>query len=326
MSRSPTRVSVVIPAQNAAETLPDAIRSVLAPGPVVGEAIVADDGSTDATRDVATRFAELDPRVRVVTSGARSVGGTRNVGAASARFDWVTFLDADDILPAHSVKLRVAAVAEGAEDASDWRVAAAGATRVFGRRRRSVIPPVPLEGEWADRAARAELLPFHLGSILLHRSAHERIGGFSETMGAIAAASAEDLLFVSDLLRAGVRFRLMPEPVLEYRLHASSSSGRQRAELSIAAAFARATARSRMEGGPDPDVRSFLEAVGPSIRSRRSTRAETRLRAAIVAHYEGSSLRALVDLALAMLVEPSYVVWRSRQRGFAPHEARWGEP
>lgn len=45
-------VAIVIPARNAAATLAEALRSVLA-APEVGEVIVVDDGSTDGIADLA---------------------------------------------------------------------------------------------------------------------------------------------------------------------------------------------------------------------------------------------------------------------------------
>jgi len=50
------RFSVIIPAFNAAGTLARAIESVRAQSWPVHEIIVVDDGSTDATADVARRF------------------------------------------------------------------------------------------------------------------------------------------------------------------------------------------------------------------------------------------------------------------------------
>lgn len=58
-------VSVIIPAHDAAETLAEALESLLAQTLFNWEAIVIDDGSCDGTAGVATRFAARDPRIRV---------------------------------------------------------------------------------------------------------------------------------------------------------------------------------------------------------------------------------------------------------------------
>jgi glycosyltransferase involved in cell wall biosynthesis len=56
-------VSVIIPAYNERATLPEVLRRVLA-SPLVGEAVVIDDGSTDGSRNVLCTL--RDPRVLVL--------------------------------------------------------------------------------------------------------------------------------------------------------------------------------------------------------------------------------------------------------------------
>lgn len=90
-------VSVVIAAYNAAETIERAIRSALAQQGVIVEVIVADDCSTDATRDTVATLG--DPAVRLVAlERNRGPGGARNAGFAAARGRWIAVLDADDTM------------------------------------------------------------------------------------------------------------------------------------------------------------------------------------------------------------------------------------
>src|ERR1035438_3715037 len=63
---TPVNVSVIIAAYNAASTIAEAIESVLAQTCPNWEAIVVDDGSSDATSEIAHRFAEQDRRISVV--------------------------------------------------------------------------------------------------------------------------------------------------------------------------------------------------------------------------------------------------------------------
>jgi GT2 family glycosyltransferase len=86
------RFSVVIPAFNAAAALAQAIESVRAQTWPAHEIIVVDDGSTDATAEVAHRFAD----VHLIRQVNRGVSVARNAGAAAASGDWLAFLDADD--------------------------------------------------------------------------------------------------------------------------------------------------------------------------------------------------------------------------------------
>jgi glycosyltransferase involved in cell wall biosynthesis len=90
-------VSVVVPAHNAGGVLEEALRSVQAQTHPHFEALVIDDGSTDATRMVARQFAERDARFCVVSQQNAGVSRTRNTGLARARGEFVAFLDADDV-------------------------------------------------------------------------------------------------------------------------------------------------------------------------------------------------------------------------------------
>ena len=93
------RVTVVIPARDAAGTLERALASVLAQDWRPLEVIVVDDASRDATAAIATRLAATadDVAVRVVRlDPARGAAGARNAGIAAADGEIIAFQDADD--------------------------------------------------------------------------------------------------------------------------------------------------------------------------------------------------------------------------------------
>jgi glycosyltransferase involved in cell wall biosynthesis len=91
-------VSVVIPAYNAAPFLADAIDSILAQSYPHFEIIVIDDASTDDTWEVAGRYADKDPRVRVYRNAQNlGIAGNRNRGVALAQGAYLAWQDADDI-------------------------------------------------------------------------------------------------------------------------------------------------------------------------------------------------------------------------------------
>lgn len=94
MSGTPVRVSVIIPAYNAAETLRDAIDSVLAQTYPAYEIIVVDDGSRDATAELAQAYREPVRLIRQTNAGPAAA---RNAGIAAASGELIAFLDADDV-------------------------------------------------------------------------------------------------------------------------------------------------------------------------------------------------------------------------------------
>ena len=91
------RVSVVMPVYNGERYLREALDDVLTGNAIQFEVICVDDGSTDATPEILTEFAERDPRVRVLTQQNAGAGAARNKGLEVARGEYLSFLDADDI-------------------------------------------------------------------------------------------------------------------------------------------------------------------------------------------------------------------------------------
>jgi len=101
-------VSVVIPAYNAAATLPDTLDSVLAQTWPRIEIVVVDDGSRDGTPDVLARYA---PRVRAIRQANGGLAAARNTGLAAARGQFIALLDADDLCEPERIGAQVALMA-----------------------------------------------------------------------------------------------------------------------------------------------------------------------------------------------------------------------
>lgn len=107
---SQTRVSVVIPAYNAAAYIEQALDSVLAQTHARLECIVVDDGSTDGTGAVVARHA-TDPRIRYLRQDNQGVSAARNAGIRAAAGDVVALLDGDDVWLPRKLELQLAAMA-----------------------------------------------------------------------------------------------------------------------------------------------------------------------------------------------------------------------
>jgi GT2 family glycosyltransferase len=86
-------VSVIIPAYNAADTIACALRSCLGQTAHPLEVLVVDDGSTDNTAEIVSRFGHP---VRLIRQPNRGPGAARNLAASQARGEWLALLDADD--------------------------------------------------------------------------------------------------------------------------------------------------------------------------------------------------------------------------------------
>ena len=99
-------VSVVIPARNAATTIGRTLASLTEDAESIGEIIVVDDASTDLTADRARQIGQqLGLPVNVHKVSFSSAGASRNHGIQNAKFPFLYFIDADDVLLAGKLTL-----------------------------------------------------------------------------------------------------------------------------------------------------------------------------------------------------------------------------
>lgn len=90
------KVSVIVPAYNAADYLAECLQSIADQTMGDFEAIVVDDASTDSTPEIIRRFAADDSRFRLLSVSHGGVSRARNSGMDAARGEYICFVDADD--------------------------------------------------------------------------------------------------------------------------------------------------------------------------------------------------------------------------------------
>lgn len=92
-------VAVLIACYNQSRFLPDAIESTLSQTVPPAEIIVVDDGSTDETAEVATRYQQI----RYIRQHNQGLSAARNSGLRASKAGYLIFLDADDRLLPNAV-------------------------------------------------------------------------------------------------------------------------------------------------------------------------------------------------------------------------------
>jgi glycosyltransferase involved in cell wall biosynthesis len=174
-------VTVVVPTRNRWSVLSSsALAAAFAQEDVGYEAVVVDDGSTDATPE---RLAELEePRLRVVRhERCLGVARARNAGIEHARGEWIAFLDDDDVWSPRKLRRQL-------DEAS-----ARGATFVYGgsvaldEHKRFIFGHAPPD----PACLRTELLRRNVmwggcSNVVVRTDVVRRLGGFDEQLFQLA--------------------------------------------------------------------------------------------------------------------------------------------
>ncbi len=101
-------ISVIIPAYNSAQYLPEAIDSVYNQTHSGCEIIVVDDGSTDQTKTVCAKYST----VKYVYQSNQGLPAARNRGVEASSGEYLVFLDSDDCLLPAAIEIGLQAMQE----------------------------------------------------------------------------------------------------------------------------------------------------------------------------------------------------------------------
>lgn len=219
MNHTPPRLSVIIPAHNAASVLGEQLEALRAQEEAEPfEVLVCDNNSTDGTAQFALDEARsLGLRI-VDASGPASASHARNRGAAAAAGEILLFCDADDLVDPHWVLELSAPLSRGAD------VLVAGALhhqhfndaevlRAYG------IGPDPDPASVAEESPEpppyAGYLPTVPGnSFAVRRDRYLELLGMDRSY----PGGAEETDFAWRAQLAGVRVVVRPRAIVHYRL------------------------------------------------------------------------------------------------------------
>jgi glycosyltransferase involved in cell wall biosynthesis len=205
-------LSVILPAYNGERFIQAAIDSVLSE-PRVRQLIVVDDASDDSTLRLVQFLARSEPRIEITRlSSNQGVAAARNRGVSLARFDWLGFIDQDDLWePARTSAL--SSILENSQDSI-----ALGRVSHF------------VDDEVADLAALRWARPewtsgshegWVVGAMLLSAKTFARVGPFNESF----RSGTDDLEWFTRVQQRGAEILHAPDVVLKRRLHLANESG-----------------------------------------------------------------------------------------------------
>ncbi len=227
------RVSVVVPAFNAAPYIGETLASVASQSLEDWELTVVDDGSTDGSADIAAEWTRRDARVKVVRQANRGVAAARNAGLAASDTDseYLLFLDADDSLEASMLEVMTRYL----DGHPEVGMAHCGYTLVDGQGRQMESDGEPWTPRWVPSGRRMRKLRpdepdtpfvsvFCLAAIvpslaLIRRSAYRLTPGWDEGFG----QPFED---TNLFLHIGLASRIhhVAEPFVRHRRHGAQST------------------------------------------------------------------------------------------------------
>jgi glycosyltransferase involved in cell wall biosynthesis len=122
------RVSVLLPARDAAATIEDALASLRRQTLADWECVVVDDASRDDTAERVNAAARRDTRIALVRGEGRGIAPALTTGLAHTRGTYVARMDADDLMRRERLAQQVAALE------ADPSLAGVGArVRIFPR-------------------------------------------------------------------------------------------------------------------------------------------------------------------------------------------------
>ena len=209
MSDSGHSVSAVVPAYNAARTLPATIASIRSQSVEVLEILVVDDGSSDDTAEVAR-----EAGARVVPQANAGHAAARNTGIAAAEGRYVAFLDADDLWLPDKLERQLDEIRR----TPGVRALQTGAARIDDELRLLWVEPCTRSEDQLWDTLYFRNMPGLMSTIMVERDLLKEIGGFDPS-----------LVILQDwdlAIRLALRGQLhsLPDVLSAYRYYETSQS------------------------------------------------------------------------------------------------------
>lgn len=204
-------VSVIVPVYNMQQYLAETLDSILASTYPDFEVVVVDDGSKDASYQVAQSYEAKDKRVRALTKPNGGVSTARNLGISEAKGEFILPVDADNTIEPNFIEKAVEAIKSDPE------------VRVVA----------PTSDYFGEKTGLMKLPSFTLSYLarensidncaLYRKTDWERVGGYNPEI-----TTREDWAFWISILKDGGKVVRLPEVLHHYRARANSKRIAQR--------------------------------------------------------------------------------------------------
>ena len=210
------RVSVIIPAYNAAKYIAEALDSVLDQTLTSHEIIVINDGSPD-TAELERALGPYRGRIQYLKQDNQGAAAARNTGLRAARGEFVAFLDADDTWSPNFLEEQLAFIKRSNANLVYADAVLVGQSPLAGR---TFMQLQPSRGTVTPESLLAVKVTVLTSTVLASKKHIFDVGLFDERL-----KRAHDFELWLRLARAGVRFAYQRKMLAHHRIIESSLSG-----------------------------------------------------------------------------------------------------
>ena len=244
------KVSVIIPAFNAAETLAEAVASAVNGSYQHLEILIVDDCSTDDTSKVAAKIAESDPRIQFFRNPQNyGVSKSRNLMIDRATGEYVAFLDSDDTWEPNKLEFCLQMLADNPEVK-----AVAHALRYLDKhgKKLSYIATYPTTKAQMQAIKVTGESPWVFpSSVVVDRTILVKEGGFAEDW----LVGEDTELFTKIAQKYGLL--AATEPLGNYRIRANSLTDKYWLKKRIASDCVKENQLRRLRGEPELSLNEY---------------------------------------------------------------------
>ena len=231
-------ITVTMPAYNRADLISRAIESVQSQTMSAWELVIVDDGSTDATLEIAHGYAKSDKRIKVFQNEHNmGIGKTRNHALRRSTGRFITPLDSDDwYQPVRLERMLAAADEHGADLLSDDLLVIRHGDETPSATLSELCGEALLETLEIDMAGLLRRLGFERDGIALGLTKPLIRRQFLIDHGIeydTTLQVVEDYWMLADCVAAGAKFVIIPEAHYYYRLHAAHTTNAANSQKDI---------------------------------------------------------------------------------------------
>ena len=229
----PPKISIIIPCYNCGDLIHETVNSVKSQTLGDYEIIIVDDGSNEVTKAELEALRAQYPDIIFISQVNSGVSTARNRGIESAKGEFVTFLDADDLVSENKLEVQLEAIEKYKVDAVFSVIERFQETPQGKEFFNPTSPPVFNETSYLSNVASVELFKYANFSTGLFRKAI-----FNKIKWNASSRNAEDWELWLEFAAAGYKAKNIDVTTNYYRKHNNNTTKQFDAFINLQSHFA----------------------------------------------------------------------------------------